>query len=366
MRSAARLTYDEVDAHRRGCPSAATTGLPEGLIDDLHGAYRALRRDRDRRGALDIDRPERRVRIGDDGRVADIAPRARHDGHRLIEELMIAANVAAARRLRDERAPVMYRVHDRPPPDKIEALREYLDSLGLPLRKSARLLPSDFAGLLARVAGAEHAEAVAEAVLRAQSQAEYGPDDIGHFGLGLTGYCHFTSPIRRYADLLVHRALIRALRLGAGGLPEGGERAFDEAGVHLTATEHRAMKAERDAMDRYAVDYMADRVGATLAGRIVGVGRFGLFVRLDDVQVDGLIPARRLPGGPFRVIDGRRELEGDGVAFRWGARVTVRLEEADPVSGSLGFSLVEGGDETKVGRRPGRPARRPRRARGKR
>ncbi len=350
MRSAARLTYDEVEAHRNGRSSDATAGLPDGLIDNLYGVYQVLRGDRDRRGALDIDRPERQVTLGGDGRVSDISSRTRHDSHRLVEEMMIAANVAAARQLRDKRTPIMYRVHDGPPPERVEALREYLESLGLSLRKSAQLKPSDFAGLLARVAGGEHGDAVNEAVLRSQSQAEYGPDNIGHFGLGLTSYCHFTSPIRRYADILVHRALIRALRLGDGGLPEGGGRAFDKTGVHLTATERRAMKAERDAMDRYVADSMADRVGATMAGRIVGVGRFGLFVRLDEVQADGLIPARRLPGGPFRVIDGRRELEGDGVVFRLGGRVTVELAEADPVAGALGFSLVEGGIERETRR----------------
>ncbi|MBC6441431.1 MAG: ribonuclease R [Rhodospirillales bacterium] len=352
MRSAARLTYDEVEAHRGGQPSETTSALPDGLIDNLYGVYAALRGDRVQRGALDIDRPERQVEIGEDGRIKAITQRIRHDSHKLIEELMIAANIAAALQFKNRRMPVMYRIHDQPSPEKIEGLREFLQSLGLSLRKSAQLRPADFASILGKVSDTEHKDAVNEAVLRSQSQAEYAPENIGHFGLGLEAYCHFTSPIRRYADLLVHRALIRGLKLGSGGLPENGDTAFDKTGVHLTATERRAMKAERDAMDRYLADYMADRVGAVMPGRIVGVGRFGVFVRLDEIGADGLLPARRLPGGPFRVLDGRQELEGDGIVFRLGDSVTVELVEADPVAATIGFDLVEGGIERKT-RRPG-------------
>jgi ribonuclease R len=343
MRSAARLTYDEVQAHQDGNPCDKTSALAPDVIENLYGVYHALRQARLERGALDIDKPERKVRIGEDGKIADITLRQRHDSHKMIEELMIAANVASANQLAERNMPVMYRIHDQPTPEKAHNLREYLQGIGLSLRKSPQLRPADFAQILKSVVDTDNKDAVNEAVLRSQSQAQYAPGNIGHFGLGLVNYCHFTSPIRRYADVLVHRALIRSLRLGAGGLPEDADAGFDKMGVHLSATERRAMKAERDAMDRYLSEYLSERLGAQEAGKIVGVGRFGVFVRLDSVQADGLLPARRLPGGPFRHHEDRHELEGHGVVYRLGDPVVVSLVEADPVSATVGFDLVEGG-----------------------
>ena len=356
MRSAARLTYDQVEAHHQRQPCETSERVPEGQIEHLYGVYGSLLSARVERGALDIDRPERQVAFGDDGRISEISLRERHHSHKLIEELMIAANVAAARQLEENRMPVMYRIHDQPTPEKAEGLREYVTSLGLSLRKTPQLRPGDFAQVLKRAAETEHKDAVNEAVLRTQSQALYSPENIGHFGLGLETYAHFTSPIRRYADILVHRALIRSLRLGAGALPEDAATGFDKTGVHITATERRAMKAERSAMDRYMAGYMADRLGQTMTGRIVGTGRFGVFVRIHTIEADGLLPARRLPGGPFRVNDRTQSLEGDGVAYRLGDSVTVKLVEADAVAATVGFDLVEGGVESKRQRAPtGRP-----------
>ncbi len=343
MRSAARLTYDEVQAHQDGNPCDKTSALAPDVIENLYGVYHALRQARLERGALDIDKPERKVRIGEDGKIAEITLRQRHDSHKMIEELMIAANVASANQLAERNMPVMYRIHDQPTPEKAHNLREYLQGIGLSLRKSPQLRPADFAQILKSVVDTDNKDAVNEAVLRSQSQAQYAPGNIGHFGLGLVNYCHFTSPIRRYADVLVHRALIRSLRLGPGGLPEDADAGFDKMGVHLSATERRAMKAERDAMDRYLSEYLAERLGTEEAGKIVGVGRFGVFVRLDSVQADGLLPARRLPGGPFRHHEDRHELEGHGVVYRLGDPVVVSLVEADPVSATVGFDLVEGG-----------------------
>ncbi|MBT7613267.1 MAG: VacB/RNase II family 3'-5' exoribonuclease, partial [Rhodospirillaceae bacterium] len=361
MHSAARLIYEEVQAHRDGEASEKTAALPDGLIDNLYGVYAALRQARVERGALDIERPERQVEMGDDGRIARIFLRDRHDSHKMIEELMIAANVAAARQLEDKNMPVMYRVHDQPSAEKAENLREYLQSLGLSLRKGSQLRPIDFAQILKRVKETEHKDAVNESVLRSQSQAEYGPHNLGHFGLGLTAYSHFTSPIRRYADVLVHRALIRALHLGPGGLPDDADAAFDKTGVHLTAAERRAVRAERDAMDRYMADYMSNHIGEEMQGRIVGIGRFGIFVRINGIEADGLLPARRLPGGPFRVVDNRQELEGNGIVFRLGDPVTVELVEADAVAATVGFDLVEGGVETRKRRPTKQPLRKPHR-----
>jgi len=369
MRSAARLTYDDVQSHADGTPTERTRELADDLIANLYGVYGALRGARDERGALDIDRPERKVRM-EDGKIAEIGLRYRHDSHKMIEELMIAANVAAASALEERHHPTIYRIHDQPSAEKAEGLREYLQSIGMSLRKSPQLRPKDFAQILERAAESEFKDAINETVLRSQSQAEYAPENIGHFGLALPRYCHFTSPIRRYADVLVHRALIRAYHLGDGALPDHAGTEFDKVGVHVTATERRAMRAERDAMDRYLTAYLAERLGQTMTGRITSVGRFGVFVRLDETMADGLLPARRLPGGPFHTVEGRQRLEGNGVIYSLGDAVTVKLVEADPVQASVGFDLVEGGTDAPKSRGPRTPQRRdpppPRRGRKRR
>ena len=335
MRSAARLTYDRVQAQRDGQASPAS---PAPLAS-LYGAYEALAQARERRGALDIERAERRVTPLEGGGV-EVAPRSRLASHRLIEELMIAANIAAAAALEARRAAAIYRLHDRPAPEKADELRDFLESLGLRLRRSPALRPRDFAQVLKQAAASRHRHAIHEAVLRSQSQAEYGPERRGHFGLALDAYSHFTSPIRRYADLVVHRALIAALGLGQGGMAGGAD--FAQLGAHLTATERRAVWAEREAMDRYLASYMAERTGATMAGRVAGLGRFGLIVRIDGIEADGLLPARRLPGGPFRFDERRRTLRGRDGTWRLGDAITVVLTEANPISGSVTFDLAPG------------------------
>ncbi|MSP83698.1 MAG: ribonuclease R [Alphaproteobacteria bacterium] len=350
MRSTARLTY-------RTLQTAADGGAPVAVATDaLYGVFGVLREARRRRGALDIDLPERRVFLDEEGRVNAIVPRARFDSHRLIEELMIAANVAAAETLEGHRRPAMYRVHDQPTMAKVEALREVLASFGLKLRKGARIEPKDFNHILAATAGTPHAPIVHEAILRSQAQAVYDPANIGHFGLALRRYCHFTSPIRRYADLVVHRSLIEALGLGHDGLTPTETSDLPATGLHLTVTERRATRAERDAIDRYVAEFLADRVGATFSGRVTGVGRFGLFVRLDETGAEGLIPASRIPGGPFRPDEGGFVLAGHGVTYHIGEAAEVTLVEVEPVTGGLRFELA--GGEARKGRRDGPPRRR--------
>jgi ribonuclease R len=338
MRSAARLTYRQVqDWADRG-------GEPEHLpIAALYDLYRALRAAREQRGALDIDLPERRVHLDADGRVVAIRPRPRFDSHRLIEELMIAANVAAVETLESRRRPAMYRVHDQPAAAKVEALREVLDAFGLKLKRGQRLTARDFNGLLHAVKDRAYAATVHEAILRSQAQAEYNPENIGHFGLALRRYCHFTSPIRRYADLLVHRALIAGLGLGADGQSDAEAAAYPSTGLHITTTERRADRATRDALDRYLVGYLADQVGATFAARITGVGRFGVFVRLEETGAEGLVPASRLHGGPFRADPGGFVLEGRGVTLRVGEPLEVVLVEVDTLTASLRFDPADSG-----------------------
>ncbi|MFQ6017711.1 MAG: ribonuclease R [Kiloniellaceae bacterium] len=343
MRSAARLTYAQVQAGHDGRPDAATEALLETVIAPLYGAYRALLAARARRGTLDLELPERRVVIDESGKVAAIEPRKRLDSHRLIEEFMIAANVAAAKQLEALRQPCMYRVHDQPDPVKVEALRQILDPLGLRLARGQVIRPRVFTRILEQVAGGPKAAMVNELILRAQSQAAYSPENIGHFGLALTHYVHFTSPIRRYADLLVHRALIRGLGLGEGGLPPEAGARFEEIGGHISRTERRAAGAERDALDRLAAAFLQDRLGAVLRGRISSVTRFGLFVTLDETGADGLVPMSTLPDDAYDHVAAQHCLVGRrwGRVYRLGERVSVRLREADPTTGGIVLEPIE-------------------------
>lgn len=349
IRSAARLNYDQVQAARDGTPDDATGPLMEQVIAPLYGAYEVLAAAREKRGALDLDMPERKVEIGSNGHISRIAPRQRFDSHKLIEEFMIAANVAAAETLEARHTPCMYRVHDVPDPAKVTALADFVSALGFRMAKGQVMTATQFNRLLAQARGTAHWELVNEMILRTQSQAVYAPENVGHFGLGLRRYSHFTSPIRRYADLLVHRGLIRALGLGEGGLPDGAEDAFEDLGVRISAMERRGMLAEREALDRYITAFMADHVDAEFRGRITGVTRVGLFVTLDETGANGLVPIRSLEPRDFYIHDERHQRlvgERTGRYFTLGMRVAVRLLEADMLTGSLLFDLIEGGADT--------------------
>ncbi len=354
MRSAARLTYAQAQSARDGAPDDVSEPLLETVIAPLYGAYGVLRRARQRRGALDIELPEYRVIFDAKGEISRIAPRAHRQSHQLVEEFMIAANVAAAETLEDARVPCMYRVHDRPARAKVESLRDFLASLGYNLARGQMTRARQLSEILRKAADTPHARLVGEAVLRSQAQAVYSPENIGHFGLALRRYAHFTSPIRRYADLLVHRALISALNLGEGGLAKGVGAAFAEIGEHLSMTERRAVAAERDAMDRFSARYLANRLGARFTGRIVGVTRFGLFVALDETGAEGLVPMRTLDEDRFVHDESRHRLIGRhrGKVHALGDAVEVRLAEADAVTGGLVFHLLdlEGAAEPRAGR----------------
>ncbi len=338
MRSAARLTYTEVqDAHDAG----DTLGLAEGFLPALYAAFRALLAARMRRGTLDLDLPERRVVLDDAGRVAAIAPRPRLDSHRLIEEFMVLANVAAAEELERLHQACMYRVHAPPSEEKLANLRQFLGTLDISLAPGSQVSPRDLDQVLQRVAGTEHAPMVNEVMLRSQSQAAYSPDNIGHFGLALPRYAHFTSPIRRYADLLVHRALIAGLKLGLGALSDDEAATMEDTGQHISGTERRAALAEREAIDRYLAAYMADKIGASFEARISGVTRFGLFVTVHGNGATGLIPLSALPDDFWMHDEATQSLTGrkTRVTFRLTQDVTVRLAEASPVTGGLIFGL---------------------------
>ena len=347
MRSAARLTYEQVQAtHDAG----TATALP---IAPLYAAFRALLAARQARGTLDLDLPERRVVLDAEGRVAAVVPRPRLDSHRLIEEFMVLANVCAAEELERLRRPCMYRVHAPPSPDKLANLREFLHGFGISLPPGEHLQPRDLDRVLARVRDTAEAPLVNEVMLRSQSQAAYSPDNIGHFGLALPRYAHFTSPIRRYADLLVHRALIAGLRLGVGGLLDAETARFPDTAEHITETERRAALAERDAIDRYLAAFMADKVGTLFPARISGVTRFGLFVTITANGASGLVPLSSLPDDYWMHDEATATLTGrrTRLCFRLAQEVEVRLAEASPVTGGLVFHIMQGAPAA------GRPAR---------
>jgi ribonuclease R len=343
IRSAARLTYNRVQRAMDGTPDAEIAPLMEKVVRPLYGAYRVLLAAREARGALDLDLPERQVTLGKDGRIAEIGVRARLDSHKLIEEFMVLANVAAAQALEQRHSPCMYRVHDQPDLAKLEALREFLGTLGVSLPAGPRLKPGDLNRVLKQVEGKPTARLINETVLRSQSQAVYSPDNLGHFGLALSRYAHFTSPIRRFPDLIVHRALIAAYGLGDGGLADADKGRFTEFGEHLSMCERRAVAAERGAMDRYVAAFMAGHVGATFPGRVTSVTRFGLFAALDGTGADGLIPVRSLGQEFFRHDEGRQLLVGErtGETFGLGDRLMIKLVEADTATGGLLFGIVD-------------------------
>jgi ribonuclease R len=353
MHSAARLTYDEAQAAADGIKGKVPSALKTNVVDPLFAAYHALSKARRARGTLDLDLEELKVMLDEHGKVEKIEPRPRYDSHRLIEEFMIAANVCAAETLEEHRLPCMYRVHDQPSPEKIDALRGVLAPLGFKLARGQVMRPAQFMRVLDWAGDKPFRHMVDELVLRTQSMAIYSPDNIGHFGLALTRYAHFTSPIRRYADLLVHRALIAGLGLGEGGLFEGGTVDFHGVAEHISNTERRAAAAERDARNRYIAVYLANRIGGRFAGRVTGVAKFGIFVALDGIGADGLVPVGSLTDDFYRHDPDSHRLEGQrsGRVFTLGDRVEVRLAEANPVTGGLRFELIEGG---RVAAREGR------------
>ena len=355
MRSTARLSYQQAQAAISGRTDEATQPLVEPVLRPLYAAYEAMTRARAERQPLDLNLPERKILLKADGTVDRVITPERLEAHRLIEEFMILANVAAAETLERARVPLIYRVHDEPAMEKVQALREFLVTLDIAFAKGGVLKPEAFNRILARIKGRDAEQLVNEVVLRTQAQAEYAAENYGHFGLNLRRYAHFTSPIRRYADLVVHRGLIRALKLGQDGLPDSvDQKALAEVAAQISATERRAMLAERETNDRLIAHFLADRIGASFEGRISGVTRAGLFVKLRDTGADGFVPARTIGDEYFRYDETGHAMVGSrsGETYRLGDPVTVKLVEAAPVAGALRFELLSEG-------RSGRPLPRP-------
>lgn len=344
MQSHARLTYEQVQAAKDGVTDATTEPLMKDVIEPLYTAWKVLDKARDKRGALDLDVPERKIVVDDKNEMTGVAVRERLDAHRLIEEFMILANVAAAEALENKKAPCIYRVHDRPSGDKLMSARSFLEAFGLSLPKEGVSNPGQINHLLKKAKEMKTGFLINEVILRSQAQAVYSPDNIGHFGLALEKYAHFTSPIRRYADLIVHRSLIRAYDLGEGGLSDVEMVKMEEMAQHISTTERSSAEAERNSVDRFTAAYLRDKIGAEFPARIGGVTRFGLFVKLEQTGSDGLVPIRSLPSDYYIHDEAQHALVGrrTGRIFRLGAPVLVRLVEADPMTGSTLFELING------------------------
>jgi ribonuclease R len=368
IRVAANIAYEDAQAAIDG----GGHPLLETALKPLWACWKLLAKARDAREPLDLDLPERRVILDDTGRITSIATRERLDAHRLIEDYMIAANVAAAKALEVKKAPCMYRVHEPPAREKLVALKDYLETFDISFALGQVIKPATFNRLIALVGEADHKPQVMEQILRTQTQAYYAPTNQGHFGLSLGSYGHFTSPIRRYADLLVHRALVSSYQLGEGGLTPDEAARMEVIGTNISALERRAMMAERETLDRYVAAYLADKVGQILDTRITGVAGFGFFATVEGLGGDGLVPVSTLGVEYFRHDPVKHTLEGadSGETYTIGQRLQLRLAEANPISGALRFELPEGANHLPVrgqrdrkdrGRRPvptkrGRPA----------
>jgi ribonuclease R len=358
MRSAAKLSYEEAQAAIDGKPSRKAEPLLEPALKPLWLAYRALMKARAERGPLELDLPERKLILDAKGEVARVAIPPRLDAHKLIEEFMIQANVAAAETLEKSKTPLLYRVHDLPGQEKLRGLAEFLKTVGIPFALGQVIKPKLFNALLAKARGEDYQNVVNEVVLRSQAQAIYSPRNQGHFGLALARYSHFTSPIRRYADLIVHRGLVTSLGFGGDGLSSEDMAQLQDTADMISDAERRAMAAERETIDRLIAAHLAGQTGAVFKGRISGVVGAGLFVKLADTGADGFVPVAGL-GNEYFVFDDRQHAligQASGTTFQLGDLVDVRLLEVAPVSGGLRLEMVSEG-------RAGTPVRRGRSSR---
>jgi ribonuclease R len=360
IRCVAGLSYEEAQAAANGDLTARTRDLKESVIDPLYAAYQALQIARARRPSLSLELPERQIVLGEDGSVAEVRAKERMDAHKLIEAFMVLANVCAAETLERRNRPLVYRVHDAPDPERLDGLRQYLDSLGYSLPKGQVMTPTAFNRILAKAEAKDEIHLVSMAVLRTQSQAVYDTDNIGHFGLNLARYAHFTSPIRRYADLTVHRGLVAVAKLGPGGAKAADEARLDKVAEHISDTERRAVSAERSTQDRFLAAYLDNKVGGEFSGRIAGLTRAGLFVNLDETGADGFVPARTLWQDFFDHDEKTQRLVGrnTGAIYRMGQKVRVRLLEATPLQGGLRFEMLTDPEEADgTAPRDGKPRR---------
>lgn len=353
MKSAAKLSYQQAQAAIDGKTDDKTGPLLEPILKPLWHAYAVMKRGRDRRQPLELDMPERKIILKEDGTVDRVHVPERLDAHKLIEEMMIQANVSAAETLEKKRQPLVYRVHDAPTLAKQEVLREFLATIGFSLVKGGNLRSNSFNGILAKAVDTPHQTMVNEMVLRSQSQAVYSPENIGHFGLNLMKYAHFTSPIRRYADLIVHRALVGSLGLGEGAITREEEASLDDIAAEISTFERRAMAAERDTINRLIAHHLAGRIGDEFDGQVAGVTKAGLFISLPQFGADGFIPVSTLGRDYYIYDEAHQALTGEksGLGYQLGDTVEVRLVEAVPLAGALRFEMLSEGRKMPAGSR---------------
>ncbi|MEH6474993.1 MAG: ribonuclease R [Sneathiella sp.] len=346
INSCASLTYRQAQDAYKGYPDEKTEPLVHSVVKPLFAAYTALKIAREKRQPLNLELPERKIELTADGFIKSVTRKVRFDAHMMIEEFMIQANVCAAETLIQKRRPCMFRVHEEPAREKLEGLREVLNEMDISFAKGQILKTETFNRILAQAETETDRELVSTLVLRSQSQAVYSPDNRHHFGLNLKNYGHFTSPIRRYADLLVHRSLISAMGFGKDGLAAHEEDSFVEIGEQISKLERRAMIAERQTMDRFTAIFLANQIDKIFEAKVTGVTRVGLFVALEGTGADALIPISTL-GHDFFVFDqDRHKLVGErtGVTFRLSDRLMVRLQEVNIATGSMVVSVEDGND----------------------
>jgi len=356
MKSAAKLSYEEAQAAIDGKPGGKAGDMLETVLKPLWGAYAALSKARDDRSPLDLDLPERRIVFSEDGEIEGIITKERLDAHRLIEEFMIQANVAAAETLEKQKSPLIYRVHDTPTDAKIAAFAEFLQTIDMKWNIGQRPQTENFNRLLGEIRDGDYDQMVTQMVLRTQAQAIYSEENLGHFGLNLIRYAHFTSPIRRYADLIVHRALIASLGLGPDGLSKDMSVRLEEMAQHISDTERRSMAAEREATDRYLAIFLADRVGSEFEGRITGVTGAGLFIALAGSGADGFVPISSISDDYWVHDDTAMQIyaRGSGKTYGLGQIVRVKLKEVTPLQGGLLLEMLSDPMPAPEGRREAR------------
>ena len=359
INSCASLTYEQAQAAHEGHPDHVTEPLMESVIRPLFRAYKSLKMAREVRQPLNLDLPERKIELNEDGFIKSVSKKTRFAAHMMIEEFMIQANVCAAETLTQKKRPCMFRVHEEPDMEKLEGLREILGDMNINFAKGQTMRPHTFNKILDQAQSEADKELVSALILRSQSQAVYSPDNRHHFGLNLKNYAHFTSPIRRYADLLVHRSLISAHGFGKDGLPpEDGDK-FEEIGEQISTLERRAMMAERQTMERFTAVFLANQVDKIFEAKVTGVTRAGLFLTLEATGADGLAPISTL-GHDFFVYDqDRHTLTGErtGVTYRLADRLMVRLREVDIVTGGVIVSIEDGDGKSAYKSRRGQSRR---------
>ena len=353
MRSRGSLVYREVQEAIDGNPSKKIQPILESILKPLYKCYEVLQNTTKERGPLILDLPERKILLDDSGKVASIEFLDRLDAHKVVEELMILANVAAAEELFNNKSYFLYRIHEEPEKEKVNTLREIVKSCGLSFSKGQVLKTHHLNSLLCNAKETEYSELVSMSILRSMPQAYYGAQPIGHFGLALRRYTHFTSPIRRYADLVTHRAIIETINRGQNPLYEFDPVELEAIGESISICERKSMLAERDTVDRYLAAFFSDRLGLEVLGTISGVARFGIFVKIDESGADGLVPVSTIGNEYFRYNREKQVLvaERTGLVLGLGKRVLVRLVETNALTGGLTLQLISvDGEKLSVGR----------------